>query len=133
MSLATLIKGHKPAITLPPATAILAIPAIFTNNQTEKDQGIATVATIAIAESKQTCTPPETAMSLWRWFVLEADRVYQQSPKATDSWERHKEHKLAAVELCNAGCTAEARGELEKALAALQGAAVTQPRLITEL
>lgn len=67
---------------------------------------------------------------LWRWFVLEADRVYRTAPKAADSWKRHNEHKKAADDLCRAGNIAAAKAELEKALEALQGAAMTQQGLI---
>jgi hypothetical protein len=72
----------------------------------------------------------ESILDLWRWFTLEADKIYRQSSKAADSWERHKEHKQAAIDFCNAGRKPEARAELEKALTALQGAATTQQELI---
>lgn len=68
----------------------------------------------------------ETAFDLWRWFTLAADQIYRSSPKAADAWERHKAHKRAAVAHCKAGDISAARAELEKALTALQGAAVTQ-------
>lgn len=73
----------------------------------------------------------KTELDLWRWFTLEADRVYRQSPKAADLWERHKEHRKAADDLCRAGNISAARAELEKALTALQGATITQPDLLT--
>lgn len=72
----------------------------------------------------------ESIINLWRWFALEADRIYRLSPKAADSWEHHKRHKQAAVDLCNAGHIPEARKKLEKALTALRGAATTQQELI---
>lgn len=53
MILADLIKGSKTAIILPPASAILAIPAIFSTNQAEKQAKNSRIAEIAIAESEQ--------------------------------------------------------------------------------
>jgi len=64
--------------------------------------------------------------NLWRWFVVAADKVFRSSPKAPDSWQRHKEHKKAAADLCKAGDISAARAELEKALTALQGTDTTQ-------
>ena len=65
--------------------------------------------------------------NLWRWFVLEADRVFRSSPKVADSWEHHKEHRKAAQGYCNAGDIPAARAELVKALTALRGATTIQP------
>lgn len=72
----------------------------------------------------------ETANTLWRWFTLEADRIFKSSPKTADSWDRHKEHKIAAGTLCTVGNISAAKVELEKALTALQGATITQPNLL---
>lgn len=71
----------------------------------------------------------ESELSLWRWFVLEADRVYRSSPKAADSWNLHKQHRKAAADLCKAGDISAARAEFDKALEALKGAALTQHEL----
>lgn len=73
----------------------------------------------------------ETVITLWRWFTLEADRVYRQSPKAADTWGRHKEYRIAADTYCKTGNISAARAEFEKALTALQGATITQPDLLT--
>lgn len=73
----------------------------------------------------------ESTITLWRWFTLEADRIYRRSAKAADSWERHKVHRHAAGNLCRAGDISAARAELEKSLTALQGATITQPDLLT--
>lgn len=124
MGLADLIQRKKTATVLSPAIAIPAIPAIPAPFQADKPPTIATIATIALATH-------ETDLDLWRWFTLEADRVYRSSPKAADSWECHKEHKKTAVDHCKAGNISAARAELEKALMALQGATITQPDLLT--
>lgn len=73
----------------------------------------------------------EATLDLWRWFVLEADKVYRQSPKSADSWNLHKTLKSSAQEHCKTGDITAAKTELEKALQALQGAALTQPDLLT--
>jgi len=73
---------------------------------------------------------PETGLDLWRWFTLEADRVFRSSPKSTDSRNLHRGHRNSAERLCRAGDISAARVELEKALAALQGATLTQQNLI---
>lgn len=117
MGLADLIQRKKTATVLSPATAIPAIPAIVEPFQADIPPTIATIATIAIASH-------ETDLDLWRWFVLEADRVFRTSPKVPDSWERHKEHKRAAADLCKAGNISAARAELEKALTVLQGSTI---------
>lgn len=69
------------------------------------------------------------ATELWRWFVLEADKVYRQSPKTADSWNLHKRHRKAADDLCGGGNISAARAELEKALTALHGVTITQHEL----
>ena len=73
---------------------------------------------------------PADELYLWRWFVLEADRVYKSAPKAVDSWKRHSEHKKAANDYCKAGNISAAKAELDRALEALQGANTTQQALI---
>ncbi|ABK99736.1 hypothetical protein [Pelobacter propionicus] len=87
------------------------------------------VALLPVDQTRRQATA-DTIITLWRWFTLEADRVYRLSPKAVDSWEQHKQHKEAAMELCRAGDMSAARLELGKALAALQGATITQPDLL---
>lgn len=124
MGLADLIQRKRTATVLCPATAIHAIPAIPAPFPADIPPTIATIATIAVATHG-------TDLDLWRWFVVEADRVYRSSPKAADSWERHKGHRATAQEHCTAGDISAARAELEKALTALQGATITQPDLLT--
>ena len=54
MNLADLIAGKKTTTTTRPATAIPAIPARVVTNQEENEPRIATIATIALADNKQT-------------------------------------------------------------------------------
>ena len=63
----------------------------------------------------------EDVLALWRWFTLEADRVFRVSSKATASWNRQRGHSEAAVGLCMAGDIPAARVELANALTALLG------------
>ena len=70
------------------------------------------------------------ALHLWRWFALEADRVYRTSPITAEAWARHKVLKKSADDYCRIGDIPAAREELEKALKALRGATVTQQELI---
>jgi len=72
----------------------------------------------------------DLAGGLWQWYATEADRVYRSFPKSADTWRLCKDHENAAERLCGGGSIAGARQELEKALAALQGATVTQQTLI---
>jgi len=70
------------------------------------------------------CDTEETLsdeLSLWRWFMVEANRVYQTSTKDASLWKNHETNKKAAVSLCKMGRISAARHELEKALTALQG------------
>lgn len=76
---------------------------------------------------RQTAT--QNTLDLWRWFTLEADKVYRSSPKAADAWNLHRAHRQAAQEHCKAEDISTARAELDKALTALQGAALTQHEL----
>jgi hypothetical protein len=71
-----------------------------------------------------------TEVELWRWFVLEADKVYRSSTKSTDSWNKHLEHSMAAEALADAGNIPAARAELEKALTVLRGLPAEQQTLL---
>lgn len=90
---------------------------------------IRTLEEAEIQAKRQAAT--KTELDLWRWFTLEADKVYRQSPKSADSWNLHKTLKSSAQEHCKTGDITAAKTELEKALQALQGAALTQPDLLT--
>ncbi len=85
MILADLIKGNKTAITLQPATAILAIPAILSPNQAEKQAKNSRIAEIALAGSEQAETIPAIfeqdghPLSCPYWFqVCHAVEYYQE-------------------------------------------------------
>jgi len=74
--------------------------------------------------------PVTDEVDLWRWFTLEAEKVYRSSPKNTDSWNQHQAHRIAAERFCMNGRIPPARLELKKALEALRGVSLTQQNLI---
>jgi hypothetical protein len=70
------------------------------------------------------------ANDLFRWYVLEAARIYRSAPMAGGSWDICKGHEKAAEALCIAGNIPAARAELEKALAAMRCLPAKQQSLL---
>jgi len=62
----------------------------------------------------------DAVISICQEFLTAANKVYQGSDTPAEAWKLYKEHVKTAEACFDLGQIAEARGELEQALTALQ-------------